>query len=111
MLENAIYSVVTPEGCASILWNNAGLAAEAAASMKITADDIWRFGIVDAVVPEPPGGAHADPAAAAGRLGGALRATLGDLDRSYHRGEGLDVQRLLRDRFMKYRSIGVFDEG
>jgi acetyl-CoA carboxylase carboxyl transferase subunit alpha len=111
MLENAIYSVVTPEGCASILWNNVGLAGEAAASMKITADDIWRFGIVDAVVPEPPGGAHADPVAAAERLGGALRATLGELDRSYHRGEGLDAQRLLRDRFAKYRSIGVFDGG
>ena len=110
MLENAIYSVVTPEGCASILWNNAGLAPEAAASMKITAEDIWRFGIVDCVVPEPAGGAHTDPAAAIQALGVVLRETLDELDRLYKHGDTLDVERLLRDRFEKYRRIGVFDE-
>jgi acetyl-CoA carboxylase carboxyl transferase subunit alpha len=111
MQENAIYSVVTPEGCASILWRDAGLAPEAAASMKITAEDMRRFGIVDGVVDEPPGGAHTDPVGAAQALDGALRAALDDLDRSYGVGEALDVERLLDDRFAKYRGMGAFDRG
>lgn len=110
MLENAIYSVVTPEGCASILWKDVGLAPEAAASMKITAEDIWRFGIVDGVVPEPVGGAQADWAGAARALGTALRETLERLDRLYGRGRELDVDRLLHDRIAKYRCLGAFDE-
>jgi len=110
MLENAVYSVVSPEGCASILWNDGNLVAEAAAAMKITAEDVWRFGIADRIVPEPPGGAHTDPVAAATALGQALRATLSELDRLYGCGETLDVGRLLADRFSKYRRIGVFDE-
>lgn len=110
MLENAVYSVVSPEGCASILWNDAGLVAEAAAAMKITAADVCRFGIADGIVPEPPGGAHLDPAAAAASLGAALRATLAELDRCYGYGEALDADRLLHDRYMRYRRIGVFDE-
>jgi acetyl-CoA carboxylase carboxyl transferase subunit alpha len=110
MLENAVYSVVSPEGCASILWNNASLAPEAAASMKITAEDIWRFGIADRIIPEPPGGAHTDRAAAAEALGEALRATLDELDRSYGCGAALEVERLLADRNARYRRIGVFDE-
>lgn len=108
MLEHAIYSVVTPEGCASILWKDAGLAAEA---MKILAEDMLGFGIVDAVVPEPPGGAHTDPSAAAGSLGIALRETLGELDRSYGIRETLDAERLLQDRFARYRNVGAFQEG
>jgi acetyl-CoA carboxylase carboxyl transferase subunit alpha len=110
MLENAVYSVVSPEGCASILWNDAGLVAEAAEAMKITAEDVWRFGIADQIVPEPPGGAHEDPAAAASALGRALGETLGELDRLYGCGETLDSDRLLHDRFAKYRRIGVFNE-
>jgi acetyl-CoA carboxylase carboxyl transferase subunit alpha len=110
MLENAIYSVVTPEGCASILWKDSGLAADAAASMKITADDMWGFGIVDRIVPEPSEGAHTDHAGAAAALGEALRATLSELDRLYGEGNNLDTERLLQDRFAKYRCIGVFDE-
>lgn len=110
MLENAVYSVVSPEGCASILWNDAGLVAEAAAAMKITAEDVWRFGIADLIVPEPSGGAHTDPVGAASALGEAFSATLEELDRSYGCGEALDADRLLRDRYAKYRRIGVFDE-
>lgn len=110
MMENAVYSVVSPEGCASILWNDAGLVAQAAAAMKITAEDVWRFGIADEIVPEPPGGAHVDAPAAAASLGEALNATLAELDRLYGYGEALDADRLLRDRFSKYRRIGVFDE-
>jgi acetyl-CoA carboxylase carboxyl transferase subunit alpha len=110
MLENAVYSVVSPEGCASILWNDAGLVAEAATAMKITAEDVRRFGIADQIVPEPPGGAHTDPVGATTSLGEAFRATLSELDRCYGYGEALDADRLLRDRFAKYRRIGVFDE-
>jgi acetyl-CoA carboxylase carboxyl transferase subunit alpha len=110
MLENSVYSVVSPEGCASILWNDVGLVAEAAAAMKITAEDVWRFGIADQIVPEPPGGAHTDTVAAATSLAAALRATLADLDRLYGCGEALDADRLLHDRYVKYRRIGVFDE-
>jgi acetyl-CoA carboxylase carboxyl transferase subunit alpha len=110
MLENSVYSVVSPEGCASILWNDASLVAEAAAAMKITAEDVWRFGIADQIVPEPAGGAHTDPVATATALAAAFRATLDELDRSYGCGEALNADRLLHDRFVKYRRIGVFDE-
>jgi acetyl-CoA carboxylase carboxyl transferase subunit alpha len=110
MMENAIYSVVTPEGCASILWKNAGLAPDAAAAMRITAQDIWQFGIIDGVVEEPDDGAHTDPAATFRSLGRELAATLSDIDRCYGRVTSLDVDRLLRDRHARYRAIGVFLE-
>src|SRR5712691_7609265 len=68
MLEHAIYSVISPEGCAAILWKNTSAAPEAAAAMKITAQDLKKFGVVDEIVPEPPGGAHTDPKRAADLL-------------------------------------------
>jgi acetyl-CoA carboxylase carboxyl transferase subunit alpha len=110
MMENAIYSVVTPEGCASILWSDSGRAPEAAESMKITADHVRRFGIVDGIVKEPEGGAQNDVGAAAASLSEALCATLNDIDRLYGGGEKLDVERLLHDRFLRYRGIGIFEE-
>ena len=73
MLEHAIYSVISPEGAASILWRDTAKAQDAASSMKITAHDMVRFGIVDTVVPEPTGGAHRDPAATIAATGFALR--------------------------------------
>src|ERR1700685_1092026 len=72
LLEHAIYSVISPEGAASILWRDTTKAQEAAAGMKITAQDLVRFGIVDAIVPEPSGGAHRDPAAAIAATGQAI---------------------------------------
>ena len=69
MLEHSIYSVISPEGAASILWRDTAKAQEAASSMKITAQDLLRFGVVDTVVPEPTGGAHRDPAAAIAAAG------------------------------------------
>ena len=72
MLENAVYSVISPEGCASILWRTADKAAEAAEAMKITAADLQALGVVDRIVDEPLGGAHRDPDAAIGALKGAL---------------------------------------
>src|SRR5260370_26103302 len=78
MLEYAIYSVISPEGCAAILWGDAAKAPEAAESMKITAPDLLRLGVIDAIVPEPVGGAHRNWDAAAARLRVELRAQRGD---------------------------------
>src|SRR5438552_18790628 len=79
MLEHAVYSVISPEGCAAILWNDAAKAPEAAELMRITAPDLVRLGVIDGVVPEPPGGAHRDWDGAAARLREALRDALGAL--------------------------------
>ena len=79
MLEHAIYSVISPEGAASILWRDTAKAQEAATSMKITAQDMVRFGVIDAVVLEPTGGAHRDPAAAINATGEAIAAALAEL--------------------------------
>jgi acetyl-CoA carboxylase carboxyl transferase subunit alpha len=106
MLENAIYSVVSPEGCAAILWRDAARAPEAAEAMQITAPALLAHGIIDAIVPEPPGGAHTDPPAAAAALRAALLAHLADLTARYGRPGGWDVAALLADRFARYRRIG-----
>jgi acetyl-CoA carboxylase carboxyl transferase subunit alpha len=79
MLEHAIYSVISPEGAASILWRDTAKAQEAATSMKITAQDMVRFGVIDAVVLEPTGGAHRDPAAAIAATGEAIAGALAEL--------------------------------
>jgi len=79
MLEHAIYSVISPEGAASILWRDTAKAQEAATSMKITAQDMVRFGVIDAVVSEPTGGAHRDPAAAIAATGEAIATALAEL--------------------------------
>jgi acetyl-CoA carboxylase carboxyl transferase subunit alpha len=79
MLEHAIYSVISPEGAASILWRDAGRAQEAATAMKITAQDLLRLGVVDGIVSEPTGGAHRDPEAAIAATGKAVSAALRDL--------------------------------
>lgn len=103
MMENAIYSVISPEGCAAILWKNPGsvreAAAEAAKRMRITAADHLENGIIDEIVPEPPGGAHADPEAAAELLGQRLRQALSRVaDKA--------PAALLRERFLKIRDLG-----
>ena len=77
MLEHAIYSVISPEGASSILWREAGRAEDAATNMKITAQDLLRFGIIDAIIAEPPGGAHRDHGAAIQATGDAIEAALG----------------------------------
>ena len=74
MLEHAIYSVISPEGAASILWHDTSKAQDAATNMKITAEDLMRFGVIDEIVPEPVGGAHRDPAAAIAATGDGHRA-------------------------------------
>src|SRR5437868_8032532 len=101
MQENAIYSVISPEGCAAILWRDAGQAKKAAAAFKPDAMHCLELGVIDAVVPEPEPGAHADPAEAARLLGEYLREALDDLS-------DVPGEELRRRRRAKFRSLGVF---
>ncbi len=103
MLEHAIYSVISPEGCAAILWGDAAKAPEAASLMRVTAPDLAKLGVIDAVVPEPVGGAHRNWEECAANLRTALRQHLADL-----RPRSGDA--LVQDRFDKFRRIGVFEE-
>jgi len=108
MMENAIYSVASPEGCATILWRDATQAPKAAEAMRITAQDLLEFGIIDEVVPEPPGGAHLDHAGAATLLRSAIVRRLRELRTSYGAGRAMQTERLLEDRWRRFREIGVF---
>jgi acetyl-CoA carboxylase carboxyl transferase subunit alpha len=99
MLEHSIYSVISPEGCASILWRDAGRAEEAANAMKITAPDLKAFGIVDEVIPEPSGGAHVDPDTLFRRVDAVLESQLRELSM-------LPVEALVEARYEKFRLMG-----
>ena len=103
MLEHSVYSVISPEGCAAILWKNSAAAPEAAAAMKITAQDLKRLGIADEIVPEPNEGAHSDHAAAAELLAPYLERALKDLQK-------LKPSALVEERYKKFRKIGVFEK-
>ncbi len=103
MLEYAIYSVISPEGCAAILWGDAAKAPEAAESMRITAPDLLRLRVIDAIVPEPVGGAHRDWDGAAGHLREALREHLQPL-------AAMSPDDLVAHRYEKFRRIGAFEE-
>ena len=103
MMENAIYSVISPEGCAAILWNDATQKERAAEALRLTARDLLDLGVIDEIVPEPAGGAHADPDGAADALGAALAKLIGELDQ-------LDPQERIRLRADKYRRMGRFTE-
>jgi acetyl-CoA carboxylase carboxyl transferase subunit alpha len=99
MLEHAIYSVISPEGAASILWRDTTKAQDAATNMKITAADLTAFGIIDGIVSEPIGGAHRDPAAAIASTGEAIGNALAEL-------KGLDRETVRRQRRDKFLAIG-----
>jgi acetyl-CoA carboxylase carboxyl transferase subunit alpha len=103
MLEHAVYSVISPEGCAAILWKDAVAAQEAAAAMKITAQDLKRLGVIDEIVPEPPGGAHSDPAGAAQALRPYLERALKELHK-------VKPASLLEDRYRKFRKMGFYEK-
>ena len=103
MLEHAIYSVISPEGCAAILWGEATKAPEAAELMRITAPDLLRLGVIDGIVPEPTGGAHRNWEEAAENLRGPLRDALWEL-------RGSTPEELVALRYEKFRKIGVFEE-
>lgn len=103
MLANTIYSVISPEGCASILWRDATKSAQAAEALKITAPDLLEFGIIDAVIPEPGGGAHEDHDAAAKNVKETILPVLKTLLET-------DLKTLLNLRYKKFRGMGVFSE-
>jgi acetyl-CoA carboxylase carboxyl transferase subunit alpha len=103
MFEYAIYSVISPEGCAAILWGDAAKAPEAAELMRVTAPDLLKLGVIDAIVPEPVGGAHRNWEAAAASLRAALRDQLWQL-------KSKSEAELIEERQEKFRRIGVFEE-
>ncbi|MGW8136276.1 acetyl-CoA carboxylase carboxyltransferase subunit alpha [Sphingomonas zeae] len=99
MFEHAVYSVISPEGCASILWRTADKAADAAEAMRVTAQDLKNFGVIDTIVSEPVGGAHRDHAGAIANLGDAVEKALGEL-------RGLGRDELKRGRAAKFLAMG-----
>ena len=100
MMEHAVYSVISPEGCASILWRTAEKAPDAAEAMKVTAQDLEKLGVIDRIVPEPVGGAHRDPKAAANALGTAIGEELDMLGRYAPH----ELKRLREERFLTLAS-------
>ncbi|HXX26389.1 MAG TPA: acetyl-CoA carboxylase carboxyltransferase subunit alpha [Pseudolabrys sp.] len=107
MLEHAIYSVISPEGAASILWRDTAKAQEAATSMKITAQDMVRFGVIDGIIPEPTGGAHRDPRAAIASAGEAIGKALSEL-KALSRDA---VRKQRRDKFLAMGRAGSLPPG
>lgn len=104
ILEHAYYSVISPEGCAAILWKNRAHADTAAAALKLTAPDLLDLRIVDEVIPEPPGGAHDDPAAAAEAVRAAIVKHLAQF-------KNIAPAALINQRYDKFRDMGIFKEG
>ena len=103
MLEHAIYSVISAEGCAAILWRDAGMAKDAARALRITAPDLRELGLIDDIIAEPPGGAHADPTLSAALLDAVLKRQLEELGR-------MSVEQRLQERYLKFRAMGKFSE-
>jgi len=101
MLANAFYSVISPEGCASIMWRDAAQKELAAEALKITAEDLLALGLIDEIVPEPEGGAHTDPKQMAEILDGVLQRSLADLRKH-------TPKELLARRYEKFRRMGQF---
>lgn len=101
MLENSVYSVISPESCAAIIYRDAGRAPEAAAALKMTAQDLLELGLVDAIVPEPGAGAHTDPDAAAEAVRVVLRESLAEL-------ASASPAQLIDERYRKFRDMGAF---
>jgi acetyl-CoA carboxylase carboxyl transferase subunit alpha len=103
MLEHSTYSVISPEGCAAILWNNGAKASEAAELLKITAQDLFQMKVIDEVVEEPVGGAHRDPRRAAELLKEAVTRNLAEI-------RNVPIEELIKQRYERLRRIGTFDE-
>jgi acetyl-CoA carboxylase carboxyl transferase subunit alpha len=101
MLENAVYSVISPESCAAIIYRDSGKAPQAAAALKMTAPDLLELGLIDGIVPEPGDGAHSDPDNAAEALGVVLRETLKELS-------SRSAEQLIEERYDKFRLMGSF---
>jgi acetyl-CoA carboxylase carboxyl transferase subunit alpha len=102
MLEHATYSVISPEGCAAILWKDAARKKDAAEALRLTAGDLKEFDVIDEIIPEPPGGAHADPAAAAAAVGEAIERHLTEV-------VALTREERRERRYRKFRAMGRFE--
>jgi len=100
MLQHAVYSVISPEGCAAILWDDPKKTPDAAEALKMTAEDLLRLGVIDEIVPEPPGAAHRDQTAICNAVKKAVEAHLSELLQ-------LPLDELLQRRFKKYRRMGA----
>ncbi|MER3462551.1 MAG: acetyl-CoA carboxylase carboxyl transferase subunit alpha, partial [Armatimonadota bacterium] len=103
ILENAWYSVISPESCAAILWRDAKEAAKAAEALKLSGKDLLELGVVDRIIPEPGGGAHRDPKATFANIKRALHETLAEL-------KPLGPEALFEDRYRRFRGLGRFHE-
>jgi len=103
IFENSYYSVISPEGCAAILWKDSAAAPKAAEALKLSADHLEKLGVVDEVIPEPLGGAHNDLHQSASALKYVIQKHLNDL-------RGLDTEKLLENRYERYRHLGVYEE-
>ena len=103
MLQNSIYSVISPEGCAAILWRDGGKSKEAAKAMKLTSDDALNLGVIDAIIPEPTGGAHRDHKAIALSVKAKIQDTLAEL-------ENIPSDKLLDQRLQKFLDMGIYEE-
>lgn len=103
MMENSWYSVISPEGCAAILWREAAMAPQAAESLKVTSDDCLALGVIDKIIPEPRGGAHVDPVAAAAIVKREIVEAFAELDK-------LSVDQLLEGRLRKFRVMGSWSD-
>jgi acetyl-CoA carboxylase carboxyl transferase subunit alpha len=101
MLENAVYSVISPESCAAIIYRDSGKAEQAAAALRLTAPDLQGLGLIDGIIPEPPGGAHENPDVAAENLRQHLKTALAGL-------AGLSREELIEHRYRKFRQMGNF---
>jgi len=104
ILEHSYYSVISPEGCAAILWKNRSFADKAAEALKLTANDLLKAGLVDEIIPEPLGGAHSDPKVMAATLKECLLRNLKELLK-------LPKDKLVDNRYDKFRAMGVFETG
>ncbi len=103
LLEHSVYSVISPEGCAAILWRSAEKRAEAARALRLTSSDLLKLGVADEVIAEPAGGAHADPESTMGSVAEALNRHLDELD-------GCDADALMAARWAKYEAMGTWHE-
>jgi acetyl-CoA carboxylase carboxyl transferase subunit alpha len=101
MFENAVYSVISPESCAAIIWRDSTKAELAAAALRLTAEDLLKFGLIDGIIPEPVGGAHEDYDGSAAALRASLKKSLKDLN-------SLTPVQLVKQRYDKFRQMGNF---
>lgn len=104
ILENAYYSVISPEGCAAILWKDRKKSADAAAVLKLTGEELLKLGVIDEIIGEPLGGAHRNPEQAAKNIKAVIKKYLTELS-------GIPIDKLLEARYAKFRKMGVFSEG